>query len=215
MKDKLSTTKEVQWQDMKSYYAFQAKIYDATRWTFLYGRNTIIQKIPLDRQKPWNILEVGCGTGVNLRKLAKVFPKAKLKGIDISGDMLRQAEKNLSAYQDRLVLEEKAYEPGTEVAHEGQFDVILFAYCLSMINPQWKEIVQQAPADLKPEGLVAVVDFHDANYDFYRKFMRSNHVRLDGHILPELENVYQTELSSVKKGLAGVWDYMLFIGRKQ
>ena len=213
MKDRLSTSKEVQAQDMKSYYAFQAKIYDFTRWTFLYGRNTILKKLPIERDQEVSILEVGCGTGVNLRKLAKLYPKAQLHGIDISGDMLHQAEKNLEAYKDRIVLEEKPYEKGTE--YLGKFDVILFSYALTMINPQWKELVEHAPNDLKDNGLVAVVDFHDANFGFYRRFMRNNHVRLDGHILPELNKLYQPQLSKVKKGLVGVWDYMMFIGFKK
>lgn len=213
MKDKLSTSREVQFKDMKSYYAFQAKIYDATRWTFLYGRNTILKKLPVAKDQPVNILEVGCGTGVNLRKLAQLYPQANLHGIDISGDMLARAKQNLSNYTDRVKLEEKPYDKGTE--YNGMFDVILFSYALTMINPQWKELVAQTPYDLKPDGMIAVVDFHDANFEFYRKFMRSNHVKLDGHILPVLEDSFDTQYKKVNSGLAGVWEYMMYIGKKK
>lgn len=212
MKNRLSTTKEVQLQDMQRYYEFQAKIYDATRWTFLYGRNGILRNIPFDRQSPIKVLEVGCGTGVNLRKLAKLFPKAELLGLDISGDMLNRAEKNLNKFQDRVSLEEKPYDQNTE--YMGQFDLILFSYSLSMINPQWKDLLALVPSHLSEQGLVAVVDFHDANFNFYRKFMSSNHVRLEGQLLPVLQDQFETKLCKVKKGLAGVWDYMMFIGGK-
>jgi S-adenosylmethionine-diacylgycerolhomoserine-N-methlytransferase len=213
MKDRLSTTKEVQVKDMQSYYQFQAKIYDATRWTFLYGRNTILKKIPFERQQPLQILEVGCGTGTNLIKLAKMFPNATLLGLDVSGDMLKVAETKLAPYKNRVTLMEKPYEKGTE--YNGRFDVILFSYALTMINPQWTELVEQAPLDLKPKGVVAVVDFHDANFDFYRRFMRNNHVKLNGHILPVLEKSFATKLSQVKPGFLNVWKYMLYVGGKK
>lgn len=213
MKVKLADNKEAQVSDMKSYYRFQAKIYDATRWTFLYGRKSILDRLPFDKSSHIKILEVGCGTGVNLRHLAKKYPHAELTGMDVSGDMLDRAAENLSEYKNRLQLLEKPYEKGTEF--NGMFDLILFSYCLTMVNPQWLELVEQVPLDLKPEGLIAVVDFHNANFEFYRKFMRSNHVKLDGHILPVLEQDFDTVYKTVKPGMAGVWSYMMFIGRKK
>lgn len=213
MKDKLSTNKEGQVNDMKSYYAFQAKIYDATRWTFLYGRNTILHKIPFPKTQRIKVLEVGCGTGVNILKMAQMFPNAQFTGLDVSGDMLDRARINLDKYQKRVTLLEEPYQESTKF--NGQFDVILFSYALTMINPQWIELLDQAPKDLKPDGVVAVVDFHDANFDFYRQFMRGNHVKLNGHILPVLEEKFDTQYSKVKIGLAGVWSYMMYVGKKK
>jgi S-adenosylmethionine-diacylgycerolhomoserine-N-methlytransferase len=214
MKDKLSVNKDVQLKDMESYYAFQAKIYDATRWTFLYGRNAILKKIPIPKDKPVKILEVGCGTGVNMKALAKMYPQAEIVGIDVSGDMLKRAEQNLQAYSNRITLVKKPYQKG-DTEYTGMFDVILFSYCLTMVNPHWKELVEQVPNDLKPEGYLAVVDFHNANFNFYRKFMRNNHVNLNGHILPVLQENFKVQYSKVRKGLLGVWEYMLFVGGKK
>ena len=213
MKDKLSTTKEVQVKDMRNYYKFQAKIYDATRWTFLYGRNTVLKKIPIDRNKAIKVLEVGCGTGVNIAAMAKLYPNAQFIGLDVSGDMLDRAAQNLRQYKDRVELVEKPYEQGSE--YNGMFDVILFSYSLTMINPQWIELVDQTPLDLKEDGLIVVADFHNANFNFYRKFMRSNHVKLDGHIFPVLLEKFDAKYAKIKKGFAGVWEYMMFIGSKK
>jgi S-adenosylmethionine-diacylgycerolhomoserine-N-methlytransferase len=213
MKDKISTNREGQVESMKSYYAFQAKIYDATRWTFLYGRNTVLEHIPFPADAPIKILEVGCGTGVNLRKLGQIFPNAELYGLDVSGDMLNQAEKNLSDYEERLTLLEEPYEKGTQ--YNGQFDVILFSYALTMINPQWQELLEQAPNDLTEHGVVVVVDFHKANVKAYKKFMSSNHVRLDGQLVPYLVEHFDTKFCRIKTGLAGVWDYMMYVGKKK
>ena len=49
-KNKLSADQGLQVEDMKAYYAFQAKIYDLTRWSFLFGRDRIIKQLPLLKQ---------------------------------------------------------------------------------------------------------------------------------------------------------------------
>ncbi len=213
MKDKVATNEEVQLQHMRSYYEFQAKIYDITRWTFLYGRNSILKHLPFDRQETLNILEVGCGTGYNMKYLASLYPHSNLIGLDVSGDMLKQAQKNLKNCADRVSLLEEPYGPNCHV--DEKQDIILFSYSLSMINPQWKELIQLTPQFLSERGVIAVVDFHNANYPFYRSFMRSNHVRMDAHLLPELENHFTQDFCQIKKGLAGVWDYLMYIGKKK
>ena len=80
---------------MEQYYKFHAKIYNATRWSFLFGRKGVIKLIP---QLPsiQRILEVGCGTGTNLLQLRERFPDAEIFGLDISATMIETAKKNLS-----------------------------------------------------------------------------------------------------------------------
>ncbi|MCS6820928.1 MAG: class I SAM-dependent methyltransferase [Microscillaceae bacterium] len=214
MKDKLSVSEEVQKIDMQNYYKFQAKIYDATRWIFLFGRNAILKKIPLDREASLQILEVGCGTGVNLRKMVHLFPNATLTGLDVSADMLAKAKQRLQPYQNRVTLLHEAYQKG-ETKFAGKFDVILFSYCLSMVNPHFNQLIEQTLIDLKPDGYIAVVDFHDTPSRVYKKFMRSNHVRLDGHLLPILYQYFSPTYSRVRKGWFGIWEYMLFVGQKK
>ncbi|MDZ7659193.1 class I SAM-dependent methyltransferase [Fodinibius sp.] len=57
-------------KNVAQYYQLHAPIYDATRWSFLFGRTKLIKQIPA---LPANaqILEVGCGTGKNLIQLKK------------------------------------------------------------------------------------------------------------------------------------------------
>ncbi len=210
-KKEFAHDEEAQVNDMRSYYAFQAKIYDLTRWTFLYGRKTILQKLPFDKDAPLKILEVGCGTGINMVEIAKIYPNAHIVGMDVSGDMLRQAGKNLEAYNDRIELLEKPY--GGNDDYNKQFDLILFSYSLTMINPQYVDLIHQAKKDLKEGGYVAVVDFHKANFGFYRKFMKGNHVKLEGQVLPVLLEAFEPVLCKIKPGLVGVWNYLMFLGK--
>jgi S-adenosylmethionine-diacylgycerolhomoserine-N-methlytransferase len=198
---------------MQRYYKLQSKIYDATRWSFLFGRNQIIREIPLDSQGSWNILEVGCGTGYNLINLAKRFPNAKLTGLDVSTDMVELSKKNTLAFGERVNVLEQPYTLG-DTAWNGQLDLVLFSYSLTMINPHWKDLILQAKADLKPGGYVAVTDFHDSRNLWFKKHMANNHVRMDSHLTPLLSQEFTPVVNLVKLAYLGVWEYMVFVGRK-
>ncbi|MBK7870142.1 MAG: class I SAM-dependent methyltransferase [Saprospiraceae bacterium] len=199
---------------MRSYYRLQSKIYDATRWTFLFGRNRILKMLPFPDNAQIHILEIGCGTGYNLAQLAKIFPKASLTGMDVSGDMIKLAQKNTKAYADRVTLIEKPYMPD-ETAFTGKVDVILFSYSLTMINPQWQDLILKAKADLKPGGAIAVVDFHNSRFNWFKRHMGNNHVRMDSHLLPLLLSEFDSLVEEVKLAYGGVWEYVIYVGRKK
>ena len=198
---------------LSDYYKFQSKIYDMTRWTFLYGRNSIFRKIPLDKNAKTQILDIGCGTGKNIIPLAKRFPNAVITGIDLSQDMLDIAAKKTSAFGDRVKLKKAAFgvdDLGTS------FDLILCSYMLTMTADLYKGMIEQAHKDLKPDGLMAVVDFHSTSFEFYRKFMYGNHVMLEGQLKPVLEQHFTPSHSKVYKSYAlGVWEWMQFVGTKK
>jgi len=199
---------------MEAYYRFHAKIYDATRWSFLFGRNEIIQKISAFAT-PVNILEIGCGTGKNLIRLNQHFPQAKLTGLDASESMLKVARKNLGPLTNRVVLLHQVYDrPLQEIPSEDKFDLILCSYSLSMMNPGWEQVIDAAHHDLSQGGFMAVVDFHDSNWPLFKWLMRI-HVRLNSHLLPKLQICFQTKSVELQSAYDGFWQYLLFVGVKQ
>ena len=208
----LHETRSEQMREMKSYYQFHAKIYDATRWAFLFGRDHLIDKLPIQDRPDFRILEVGCGTGINLRKVGEKTQSAQLMGIEISPDMTHKAQTALNAFSERLSLENRPYELG--VSLDEPVDIIYFSYSLCMMNPYWQEILEQAYADLKPGGHFAMVDFHDTRNEIYRDYMRSNHVRVDGHLLPEIQRMFSGRYLKLGRGWLGIWQYMVYIGQK-
>src|SRR5262245_5775143 len=48
---------------MSRYYAWHSRIYDATRWAFLFGRDAILDDLGLEAGQ--TVVEIGCGTGRN------------------------------------------------------------------------------------------------------------------------------------------------------
>lgn len=192
---------------LQRFYQWHARIYDATRWSFLFGRRVLLQQVAR-LITPRRILEVGCGTGTNLRTLAICFPQAQLTGVDLSADMLAVAQCKLAAYAQRLNLQQQAYAaPLPE-----NFDLIVFSYSLSMMNPGWEEALDAAQQNLSRDGVLAVVDFADTRSVLFRRWMGVNHVRMDGHLLPSLKQQFTRVFSQQPSVYMGLWRYLVFIG---
>lgn len=198
---------------VRNYYKLHARIYQATRWTFLFGRRRIVHALNLPMLSEHTVLEVGCGTGHNLGTLARYYPNLHLIGVDISPDMLWVAAKRLMRYSRRILFLEKPYAPGPWKL-PSQPDVVLFSYCLTMINPGWEDAIQRAYDDLPSGGQIAVLDFHDSRFPFFQRWMRYNHVRMEQHLLPVLQKHFEQVHLEVKPAYGGLWSYVLFVGRK-
>lgn len=195
---------------VEGYYRWQSVIYDATRWSFLFGRSVVIDRVAR-LAEPKRILEVGCGTGRNLAELARRFPQAQLMGLDVSADMLAITEKKMAGERARVELVKRRYD---QPLRAGSFDLVLCSYALSMFNPGWEEAVACAVADLAPGGLFALVDFHDSRFPLFRQWMGVNHVRMEGHLLPGLEDRFETLIAERHSAYGGIWEWVVYVGRK-
>jgi S-adenosylmethionine-diacylgycerolhomoserine-N-methlytransferase len=195
---------------MERYYRIHARIYDATRWSFLFGRASILSRLPI-LCVPARILEVGCGTGHNLRLLRKRFPDAQITGVDVSATMLAKARDNLGPLVGGGGI--RLHHGPYRMQIGGQpFDLILFSYCLSMVNPGWEQLLDFAKEDLSQDGRIAVVDFHDSPFPLFRRWMGVSHVRMEGHLLPGLQARFATETCEVRNAYAGAWSYVQWVG---
>jgi len=210
---KNSEAENKQVKTIRSYYQLHAKIYQATRWSFLFGRRRILHALKLSMMSDKTVLEVGCGTGHNLSNLAKYYPALQMIGLDISPEMLKVASNRLKRHSRRVLFLEKPYAPG-DWKLPAKPDVILFSYCLTMINPGWEEALQRAYDDLGEGGIIAVVDFHDSPYQFFHRWMGYNHVRMDNHLLPVLKERFTPVQVEVDHAYGGLWSYFLFVGKK-
>lgn len=198
-------------QRLSGYYQLHAKIYDATRWSFLFGRSAIINSLA-GRTHATQILEVGCGTGKNLLALATAFPEAELTGVDLSADMLTVAQRTLAAQRQRIQLIQEPYRAAPD--KKPRYDLILFSYSLTMFNPGWEAALADAYTDLYLDGTIAIVDFHATAFPPFARWMAINHVRMDGHLLPRLKEQFSPVACEVAPAYGGLWHYLMFIGKK-
>jgi len=196
--------------ELEQYYRFHSKIYDATRWSFLFGREAILDMIPELPSQP-RIMEIGCGTGKNIEHLNYHFPDAHILGVDLSQDMLQKAQNKL--LNTRHVDFQQA-EYGAETVANDPFDLILLSYSLTMIGDQAEDVLEQISQDLKPKGYIAVVDFHTSPFSWFQKWMSVNHVDLSGHMLPLLQKYFRPIETEINHAYLGLWSYFLFLGRQ-
>ncbi len=197
---------------LQRYYQWHARAYDATRWSFLFGRGSLLDSVARI-STPRRILEVGCGTGKNLEALCRRFPDAEVTGIDLSHAMLAQARAKLARNARDVRLIQRAYDkPAHE--HGAKFDLVLCSYALSMFNPGWERALECAREDLMSGGLIAVVDFHDSGLKVFQNWMAVNYVRMEGQLRPKLLRDFEPIEDRVHSAYAGLWQYLLFIGKK-
>ena len=142
---------------MDANYRWMKYVYDITRPTFLLGRNRLLRHII--KSNPRTVLEIGIGTGRNLKKLAPKLTQTKFYGSDISLEMLSYAKASFkrAGLLERINAIEADGVP--TFPSEMKFDVVFFSYSLSMI-PDWKAALRNAAVLVDPQrGQLLMVDF--------------------------------------------------------
>jgi S-adenosylmethionine-diacylgycerolhomoserine-N-methlytransferase len=140
---------------MDRRYRRQRHVFDLSRKLILFGRERAIAALRLGDAR--SFLEIGCGTGRNLKLMAEAHPALRLAGTDISEEMLKSARAKLVRAQldDRINLQQgDAATPPID----GKAQRILMSYNLSMI-PDWRRALAVAIETLEPAGILAIVDF--------------------------------------------------------
>ncbi|MGM0589522.1 MAG: class I SAM-dependent DNA methyltransferase [Bacteroidota bacterium] len=196
----------------QQYYRAHAQIYDLTRWTFLFGRNQLIDTALSFARSPKRILEIGCGTGMLLQRLNKKVSETHLVGIDLSRSMLTKASSLVPEHGNTISLihsSAQAYED----THPKPFDLVICSYSLTIMGDDMLPIISMLPSLLTTHGYLAVVDFHDSPFDWFKKWMAMNHARFDPQMLIELRRHFREEYSSIQSAYLGWWSYFTFIGQ--
>ena len=147
---------------MDKVYRRQRYIYDFTRKYYLFGRDRLIRQLALEPGD--SVVEIGCGTGRNLVKMARRYPGTRFYGLDASREMLKSAEQSIrrARLTDRISLAPGLAEDLTPAlfGRTAPFTHAIFSYSLSMI-PDWKQSLIKASAATGGTGDVWIVDFGD------------------------------------------------------
>lgn len=140
---------------LNRYYGISRHFYDVTRKYYLFGRDTCLREL---LREPWSsLVEVGPGTGRNLRKLHQKRPLARLGGIEASDQMLGHA-------RGKCPWAELEHGFAEDCDYNSLFgeppERILFSYCLSMVTDPLAAL-DNARRAISDDGEVVVVDFAD------------------------------------------------------
>lgn len=147
---------------MDRMYRYSRHIYDLSRALYLPGRDAAIKQAAQRLPARGTLLEVGCGTGRNLRHLRQHRPDARLFGLDAASVMLRTARRACHEAGVHATLRHGMAED-VHPSHFGVqgFDVILCSYLFSMIAAPRPALCAALRA-LRPGGYLIVVDFGTA-----------------------------------------------------
>jgi len=140
---------------LNRYYRTVRHVYDPTRRYFLFGRDRVLAELLLES---WDtLIEIGPGTGRNLRVLHRTRPNARYGGVEASDEMLQHARARCPWASLAHGFAESA-DLGAVLGVRPQR--ILFSYCLSMVADPAAALLNARRA-LAPGGEVALVDFGD------------------------------------------------------
>ncbi|WP_273431063.1 class I SAM-dependent methyltransferase [Chitinibacter tainanensis] len=140
---------------LNRYYQHVRHVYDLSRKFFLFGRDRALRDLLAGQWE--DLVEIGAGTGRNLRWLARRRP-AHYTGIDAADAMLLQARRQAPAMRFLHGFAETCDIAGLHGRAPAR---ILFAYSLSMM-PQPAAVLANAAAALAPGGEIWIIDFADA-----------------------------------------------------
>lgn len=138
-----------------------SKVYDRSplqRFFFRPSHRMILEVA--DIQPGARVLDIGCGTGQFLCRLAHLHPEISLVGLDLSEKMLDGARDNCAEFGDRIELvcgdsEALPFEPGS-------FDLVTCTHSFHHY-PQQAVVASEMRRVLKPGGQAVVVDANRDN----------------------------------------------------
>ena len=137
---------------IKKIYARYARGYDAIFKRWVYPRQKhVIQTLNI--QPGQRVLDVGVGTGLSL----PLYPRqADVVGVDLSIEMLREAQKKIAREQLRhaTLMEMNAEQLGFA---DNVFDYVIAAFVISVV-PDPVRFMAEVKRVSKPEGRIVLIN---------------------------------------------------------
>ncbi|HET6556314.1 MAG TPA: class I SAM-dependent methyltransferase, partial [Prolixibacteraceae bacterium] len=158
--------KQLQYALAASDYYYKVSHYydeDANDFDVRYWSNPVLQQIrqefrqEVKRFNAQNMLEIGCGTGLDLIHFSNIYPERNLFGIDISEQMIRlsqlRSEKN---ERTNIKLSQGSVEDIAIVFPGQQFDLIYVFFGALNTVENLAESAMSIKSVLNTEGILVV-----------------------------------------------------------
>lgn len=115
----------------------------------------LLSYVNLPNNSPTVVLDIGCGTGKLLNRLAAQYPQLQGTGLDLSPEMLRQARRR-NGHRPRLIFVPGASEamPFADNHFQAAFSTISFLH-----YPDPQQVFVEIGRVLRPGGQFYLVDY--------------------------------------------------------
>ena len=137
---------------IKKIYASYSRIYDFIFKRWFYPRQQhVIRSLSL--QEGQRVLDLGVGTGLSL----PLYPRnVRVTGVDLSGSMLREAQKKIRQEQlAHVTLLEM--DAGQLAFADNAFDVVIAAFVISVV-PDPIQVIAEIKRVGKPDGKIVIIN---------------------------------------------------------
>jgi S-adenosylmethionine-diacylgycerolhomoserine-N-methlytransferase len=184
---------------LNQYYGYYRRVYDLTRRYYLFGRDVALRELT---QESWaSLVDIGVGTGRNLRKLHAARPSASYGGVDASDEMLAHTRER---YPWAKLSHGFAEDADLTTLLGRAPERVLFSYTLSMVGDP-RAAVENARRQLAPGGRIKIVDFADFSRlpGFFQRKMRD--FLAEYHVRPVDASVYRELGAAVRFGPLGYY----------
>lgn len=153
----MSTENHEQTEEMASFFDLRAAGYDAHMRENIFSDREFTQfyqalSLPIEKsQKPLNILDLGCGTGLEIEALLQRVPNALITGIDLSRNMLEELKKRYATHMDQITLIADSY---LTMSFETQaYDHVISAMSMHhLLHDAKRNLYEKIYATLRPGG---------------------------------------------------------------
>lgn len=208
-------------EEMGAFFDVRAAGYDAHMRDNVFDDGTFSQfyesaSAPIEKtDEPLNILNLGCGTGLEIEGLLQRVPNAQITGVDLSENMLALLRKRYADHMDQITLIADSYLTlafGTQV-----YDHVISVMSIHhLLHDAKRELYRKIHAALKPGGKyiegdsVTRMDAEDEFLEEYNASVDGMSQAEDGHYHIDIPFSIETQknllLSAGFRDFEVVWE---------
>jgi tRNA (cmo5U34)-methyltransferase len=147
-------------ENQTTYFSQIADIYDGQQpllvRKYSEKHNLIVQMIQFERQQPFSVVDLGCGTGTLAQMILQAYPSAAVTCVDISPEMISLAQRKLAKFEGRT---EFIVEDLERIKFQQSYEVAVSIDAIHHLpNSQKRDLFGRLYDALTPNGIFLLVD---------------------------------------------------------